>query len=174
MVSDGICPDRSWHSLKARFNKVILPNLAMYNVTRNQLKTADEANAEGVSAKGAARPTGHSRYKTSDDEAIIKHIVENLDYERVGGNQLWIEMERGEVVSGRSWQSLKERFKKVIMRNLSSFRFLTKEQRSSLEARKIVRVDKEEVESVAEDEVEVDEMAEKEEEVHVSYILMDF
>ena len=202
----GICPDRSWQSMKERFEKKILTNLAKFNVTRSQLIKADEdKKAKDVAGKGATEETVPSRrpYSRSDDEAILKHLVKNKDYSRVGGRQLWVEMEQLEVVGGRSWQSLKEHFRKAIMWNIRSYRFLTKEQRSSLKARKIVKVNEEDVqkvekvESVAhtdevEDMEEVEEVGEyvwtleeacaegweteeeEVEEVHVSYILVDF
>ena len=190
MESRQICPDRSWQSIKERFNKTILNKLADYKVTRTQLMKADKAR------KVATEQTGPSRrpYSRSDDEAILKHILAKQDFSRVAGRELWVEMERLEVVSGRSWQSLEGHFRKIIMRNISSFRFLSKEQRSSLKARKIVEEEK--VESATEeagsqdwtleeacsegwqaeeeeDEVEEEE-EEEEEEVHVSYILVDF
>ena len=190
--------------MKERFNKTILNNLANHNVTRTQLMKADKAKA--VPGKGATEQTGSSRrpYSRSEDEAILKHILEKEDFARVASRELWMEMERLEVVSGRSWQSLEGRFRKIIMRKISSFRFLTKEQRSSLKARKIVKEenDEEKVESVteevekagsqdwtleeacseetcsegwqAEDEEGEEDEEEEEEEVHVSYILVDF
>ena len=189
--------------MKERFEKKIMTNLAKFNMTRTQLIKADQENkAKGGSGKGLTEETVPSRrpYSRSDDEAILKHILKNEDYSRVGGRQLWIEMEQLEVVGGRSWQSLKEHFRKAIMRNIRSYRFLTKEQRSSLKARKIVKVneeDEEKVESMAhadevEDMEEVEEVGEYDwtleeacmegwetkgeevEEVHVSYILVDF
>ena len=108
-------------------------------------------------------------------------------------------MEELEVVSGRSWQSLKEHFRKVIMQNIRSYPFLTKKQRSSLETRKIKKEDAEKVgeaggveEEEVEDMEEVEEVGEYDwtleeacaegseteeeevEEVRVSYILVDF
>ena len=182
--------------MKERFKKEILTNLANFNVTRTQLIKADEDNkAKGVAGKGATEQSWPSRspYSRSDDEAILKHILKNEDYSRVGGRQLWIEMEELEVVSDRSWQSLKEHFRKVIMRNIRSYRFLTKKQRSSLEARKSKEEDAEKVEEEeVEDMEEVEEVGEYDwtleevcaegreteeeevEEVRVSYILVDF
>ena len=187
MKSRQICPDRSWQSIKERFNKTILNKLADYKVTRTQLMKADKAKA--ASGKGATEQTGPSRrpYSRSDDEAILKHILGKQDFSRVAGRELWVEMERLEVVSGRSWQSLEGHFRKIIMRNICSFRFLTKEQRSSLKARKIVEEEKDEEagsqdwtleEACSEgwqaEEEEDEEEDEEEEEVHVSYILVDF
>ena len=179
--------------MKERFKKEILTNLANYKVMRTQLIKADEDNkAKGVVGKEATEQTRRP-YSRSDDEAILKHILKNKDYSRVGGRQLWIEMEELEVVSGRSWQSLKEHFRKVIMRNIRSYRFLTKKQRSSLEARKSKEEDAEKVEEEeVEDMEEVEEVGEYDwtleetcaegseteeeevEEVRVSYILVDF
>ena len=181
--------------MKERFNKKILTNLARFKVTRTQLIKADEdkANApSGVSGKGVTE-TGSSRrpYSRYDDEAILKHLVKNQEYARVAGRDLWVEMEGLGVVSGRSWQSLKDHFRRSIMGNIRSFCFLSKEQRFSLEARGIV--EEEDVRKVeGEEEVqEVDEVGEHDwtleeactegwdleeevEEVHVSYILVDF
>ena len=96
---------------------------------------------------------------------------------------MWTEMET--VVGGRSWQSLKERFRKKIMGNLRSFSFLTKEQRLSLRTRETLDVAERDLEWEAEPE-EVGEVEEEQdlsleetdeeevEEVHVSYILVDF
>ena len=134
METLGICPGRSWQSMKERFHKKILTNLATYNMTKTQLMKADEDKA-GTEQTGSSRQP----YSRSDDEAILKHIVEGGHFSSVAGNELWIEIERLEVVTGRSWQSLKEHFRKIIMRNLCSFRFLTKEQRSSLKARRVVQ-----------------------------------
>ena len=162
MESAGICPDRSWQSMKERFNKKILTNLARFKVTRTKLIKADEDKAKaltGVSGKGVTEQTGSSRrpYSRSDDKAILNHLVNNQEYARVGGRQLWVEMEGLGVVSGRSWQSLKEHFRRSIMPNIRSFRFLTKQQRSSLEAREIVKEADEE--KVAELSPEKDEAA---------------
>ena len=174
--------------MKERFKKKILTNLAKFKVTRAQLIEADN-NQE----KEDKRDKSSSRvpYTRSDDEAILKYILTHKEYSRVGGKKLWVEMEEKEVVAGRTWQSLKEHFKKKIMDNIQSFKFLTEEQRSSLKAKKLVtdkekvtmmedlgKVDEEEVDPVwtleegCEEEVAAEEG--DEEEAEVSYILVDF
>ena len=174
--------------MKERFKKKILTNLAKFKVTRAQLKEADN-NQE----KEDKRDKSSSRvpYTRSDDEAILKYILTHKEYSRVGSKMLWVEMEEKEVVAGRTWQSLKEHFKKKIMGNIRTFKFLTEEQRSSLKAKKLV-TDKEKVtgmeevgkvneededpvwtlEEGCEEEVAAEEG--DEEEVEVSYILVDF
>ena len=174
--------------MKERFKKKILPNLAKFKVTETQLIEADNNNEKEI--KGEKRP-----YTKSEDEAILKYILTHEEYSRVGSKMLWVEMEEKEVVAGRTWQSLKEHFKKKIMDNIRTFKFLTEEQRSSLKAKKLVtdkekvtgmeevgKVDKEEVDPVwnleelelegCEEEVAAEEG--DEEEVEVSYILVDF
>ena len=171
--------------MKERFKKKILTNLDKFKVTRTQLIEADN-NKE----KENKREKSRSRvpYTRSDDEAILKYILTHKEYSRVGSKMLWVEMEEKEVVAGRTWQSLKEHFKKKIMDNIRTFKFLTEEQRSSLKAKKLV-TDKEKVtkmgEVAKEDEDPVwtleegceEEVAAEEgdeEEVEVSYILVDF
>ena len=184
MESKAICPDRSWQSMKERFNKHIIANLDKFKVTKTQLMKADGDKVNAPTRKTATDQAGSSRrpFTRSEDEAILRHILTNEDFSRVGGKKLWTEMEK--VVGGRSWQSLKERFRKKIMGNLRSFSFLTKEQRLSLEAKKKVNVaerdleweaEAEEVGEVEEEQdLSMEEADEEVEEVHVSYILVDF
>ena len=170
--------------MKERFKKKILPNLAKFKVTETQLIEADNNNEKEI--KGEKRP-----YTRSEDEAILKYILTHEEYSRVGSKMLWVEMEEKEVVAGRTWQSLKEHFKKKIMDNIRTFKFLTEEQRSSLKAKKLVtdkekvtgmeevgKVDEEDEDPVwtleegCEEEIAAEEG--DEEGVEVSYILVDF
>ena len=115
--------------------KHVMVNLDKFKVTKTQLVKADKDKANAPTRKTASDQAGSSRrpFTRSEDEAILRHILTNEDFSRVGGKKLWTEMEK--VVGGRSWQSLKERFRKKIMGNLRSFSFLTKEQRLSLKTR---------------------------------------
>ena len=45
---------------------------------------------------------------------ILKFIAEKKRFDDVRGNDVWQVMEEMKVVKGRSWQSMKERFRKVI------------------------------------------------------------
>ena len=121
--------------MKERFMKHVMVNLDKFKVTKTQLVKADKDKANAPTRKTATDQAGSSRrpFTRSEDEAILRHILNNEDFSRVGGKKLWTEMEK--VVGGRSWQSLKERFRKKIMGNLRSFSFLTKEQRLSLKTR---------------------------------------
>ena len=111
MESKAVCPDRSWQSMKERFLKHVMVNLDKFKVTKTQLMKADKDKANAPTRKTATDQAGSSRrpFTRSEDEAILRHILTNEDYSRVGGNKMWTEMET--VVGGRSWQSLKERFR---------------------------------------------------------------
>ena len=56
-----------------------------------------------------------------EDLKIIGFIVEKNRFLDVGGNELWKMMEKRTVLEGRSWQSMKERFRKVIFPNINQY-----------------------------------------------------
>merc|ERR1719285_1562540 len=58
-------------------------------------------------------------YTRAQDEAIINFILDNGRCK--GGVALWQVMEERGVVEGRSWQSMKERFKRSIVKRLDLF-----------------------------------------------------
>ena len=63
-----------------------------------------------------------SRYYDQEEEkAILNFIVNNKRYSEVNGKSLWIMMEEKHVVANRSWQSMKERYRKYIAPNLGKF-----------------------------------------------------
>ena len=63
-----------------------------------------------------------SRYYNQEEEkAILNFIVNNRRYSEVNGKALWIMMEEKNVVANRSWQSMKERYRKYIAPNLGKF-----------------------------------------------------
>lgn len=63
---------------------------------------------------------GRNPYSREEDESIIQDIIRYKAYDRIKGNQFWMECEeRGEACKGlRTWQSMKERFRKKIAPNL--------------------------------------------------------
>ena len=60
-------------------------------------------------------------YTKQEDLMIIQFICDNKRFADVKGNEVWKLMEERKVVDGRSWQSLKERYKKIIMRNINKY-----------------------------------------------------
>ena len=56
-------------------------------------------------------------YTKKEEESIIKEVVKHHAYNKIGGNTFWKHCEeRGEACKGaRTWQSMKERFRKKIL-----------------------------------------------------------
>lgn len=126
-----MCPGRSWQSIKGRFDKHILPTLNRFGTTRTQLAEADgkakTAPAAVVAEEGNVSREVRVSYVRAEDLAILGFIADNKRYGDVGGVDMWKLMEQREVVVGRSWQSMKERFRKKIVTNIKSYN-LSKEQ----------------------------------------------
>ena len=125
MESQGVCPGRSWQSLKGRFDKHILPSLNRFGVNRTQLAEAD-GKAKSASAAVLAEEGNRTRevrmsYTRAEDLAILGFIADNKRFGDVGGVEMWKLMEEREVVVSRSWQSMKERFRKKILTNIKNY-----------------------------------------------------
>ena len=126
MESQAVCPGRSWQSLKERFDKHILPNLNRFGTNRTQLAEADGKAKTAPAAVLTEEGNGTIRevrksYVRAEDLAILGFIADNKRYGDVGGVEMWKLMEEREVVVGRSWQSMKERFRKKILTNIKNY-----------------------------------------------------
>ena len=64
-------------------------------------------------------------YNKQEEIAILDFITTNRRYSEVNGNTLWQLMETKTIVANRSWQSMKERFRRHIAPNLNRFNNLT-------------------------------------------------
>ncbi|XP_021942793.1 uncharacterized protein LOC110841492 isoform X2 [Zootermopsis nevadensis] len=60
-------------------------------------------------------------YREDEDKALLNFIVQKKRYDRAGGVHLWMFMEQKQVVPGRSWQSMKERYRKTLMKKLNNY-----------------------------------------------------
>ena len=65
----------------------------------------------------------------------MEFIINNGYEEIIGGNTVWKLMVERNILEGRTWQSIKERFRKSILNRLDFFD-LTPEQKQKLKARK--------------------------------------
>lgn len=121
---DKICVERTWQSMKERFRKHIVSNLNKYPISEltDKKKTrienfyfneSDSDCSEGRKNKGV--------FTIEEDKAILRFIIEKEGFSRTGGITLWQEMEKIKVCS-RSWQSMKERFRKRILPNLQKYK----------------------------------------------------
>jgi len=115
---EWICPGRTWHSLRERFEKHIEPNLPAFSTSKAALLKVDqERNIE--TGRGVRKDTNY--YKKEEDLKIIDFIVVNKRFEDVKGNELWKVMEERKVLQKRSWQSLKNRYLKVILPKIKQY-----------------------------------------------------
>merc|ERR1712111_69130 len=72
-------------------------------------------------------------FSFEEDLAILRFIVDTKRYSEVKGNVLWEAMEKAKVCPGRTYQSMKERFRRRIVPKLEKF----KTKLSDLELKKI-------------------------------------
>lgn len=63
-----------------------------------------------------------SFFTRKEDEAILAFISEGNRYLFCGGNGIWKKAERENICPGRTFWSIKERFRKTIMRNLGKYK----------------------------------------------------
>ena len=121
MEEDWVCPGRTWHSLKERFDKHIDPALHKFGVSRQRLLDRDrDLNKSADSDRKGGKAMRN--YSKQEDLKIINFICENKRFSDVKGNELWKLMEGRKVVEGRSWQSLKERYRKIILKNINNYK----------------------------------------------------
>jgi len=128
MESKKICPNRTWQSMKGRWEKFLSRNLGTYNLDVEDLIEADvkvfgqskddgiEDEADRQSLRG--HRAGVKFYTEEEDLKLIHHILENRRYHDVKGREMWQALEGRYLLPGRTWQSIKERFLKVIRRKL--------------------------------------------------------
>jgi len=117
----NILPGRTWQSLKNRFHKYILRKIESnkFAVTVEDLKKAD-AEIYGEENMDKER-TRSCLYSTAEDWKILDFICENKRFADTGGNSLWKQMEEANLLENRTWQSMKERFRKVLLKNIDSY-----------------------------------------------------
>ena len=71
-------------------------------------------------------------YSRQEEIAILNFIVTNKRFSEVNGNTLWALMETKKIVENRSWQSMKERFRRHMAPNLDRYTNLTPKDISQL------------------------------------------
>ena len=126
MEDDWICPGRTWQSLRTRFDKSILKNLKHFGVKEEQLIEVDRKLRGPQNAElGDLNPRGFRQnvkyYTKAEDLKVLNFIAENRRFEDVRGNEVWQVIEERRVLEGRSWQSMKERFRKVMLKRIQSY-----------------------------------------------------
>lgn len=107
----GILKKRTWQSMKNRFLKYIMPSYGP-DFFRN--------SENGESSPGVLARLRRN-YSKSEDKAILDYIIKTRRFAQTHGNQLWKIMEAQDVLPDRTWQSMKERFIKIISRDLDAY-----------------------------------------------------
>ena len=63
-------------------------------------------------------------YVQEEDERLLQFILRRGLERYVKGKSVWVMMERENALGNRTWQSLKERFLKAVMKKLDTFHWL--------------------------------------------------
>ncbi|XP_076319014.1 uncharacterized protein LOC143229982 [Tachypleus tridentatus] len=142
----NVLPDRTWQSMKEHFLKQIYPKLKDFNLSTSQIqKFMQSKNEKGYlsrenlklhniskefpeadreSLAGSVFSLGDKNcYTVEEDQKIIDYIFEDgsIAYRNVKGTVIWKDMERISLTN-HTWQSMKERFLKRIVPNISKYR----------------------------------------------------
>jgi len=132
MEEAGVCRGRTWQSMKQRWEKFLSRSLDKFGVTPTDFEMKDAHNrsetdesstaGEGTQANTPIRGfrSNANYYTTTEDLKILEFMVTNHRFD-VSGRAMWEMMESKDVLPGRSWHSLKERFRKVIIKKIRSY-----------------------------------------------------
>lgn len=108
---------RTWQSLRERFLKKILPDLDRYELRREEKRYLQNVVD---SSKNSASVRNARLYTKDEDVKILKYIIKQQVIDKTKGNVVWKQMEQIKVTA-RSWQGMKDRFRKNIVYNLGDF-----------------------------------------------------
>ena len=156
MEEENVVEGRSMKSMISRFRNTIIGKIKSYDLTQEQIslfrkRIRDDDNLEEEEVQK------RWKYTTPEDKAILSYITKNQEYARVGSKKLWKEMEKENVLEGRGWLSMMNRFRKI-MENVGSYD-LTEEQISSLKKKSVVKGKEDEMMDMGEKEDEEDNLA---------------
>ena len=124
MENSGICPGRTWQSMKQKWNKYVMKRLDKFGVTIEEMELNDMSEFSAAEFKDETETnytTAEDDYTNAEDEKILNYIMKNNKFKDLGGNALWLVMELKGVLPGRSGSSLKERFRKVIVKQIQIY-----------------------------------------------------
>merc|ERR1712038_979833 len=124
MQDDGVLEGRSWQSMKNRFLKSIAPKRSVHHFKSQLNSTSSSISSIKF-------------YTAEEDKDILRFIVENNRINDVKGNALWELMEQRGVADGRSHQSMKERFRKTISKNIENYEDVIKNKATRKQIREL-------------------------------------
>ena len=99
MENKRICSNRTWQSIKGRWDKFLSRNLATYNLSEEDLIAADvkvfghskdeEAGDDDERQSLRGHRAGIKFYTEEEDLKLIHHLLENRRYHDVKGREMW-------------------------------------------------------------------------------------
>jgi len=113
MEQENVCPGRSWQSLKSRWLKTLKSKVDDFPLDET---TADDEEMEPPTLEKCSlvRCRLPNYYTKEEDDAILTYLKKN-NFNRVGGVLIWKNMANMKILK-RTWQSMKERYMKVLSR----------------------------------------------------------
>lgn len=127
MEKNEVLTGRTWQSMKQHFLKQILPGREQEFESTDDESSRSSSPMSRISRRSSNG--GGKIYSVAEDKAIIKYILNNRRQNEVKGTTVWNIMADSNVVPGRTWQSLKERYVKRIIPNLSLYGLTEAQQR---------------------------------------------
>ena len=91
------------------------------NVGERVSDIEDDDNHSPINQKPNNFKSSRMPYSKNEQQEIVDWIVKNGAFSEVKGNQLWKRMEAENVGRGRTFQSLKEHFRKTIITQIHTF-----------------------------------------------------
>ena len=84
--------------------------------------------AVSVASNKMYSKTTNNSYSLTEDESILGFVLKTKRFEELKGKTIWEEAENKDICLGRSWQSMKERFRKHIMPQIDSYDITLKDK----------------------------------------------
>ena len=83
--------------------------------------SVSESKSDDVSLVAKKQSVVRRSYSKEEDVKILNFIIKNKRFSDIRGNELWKVIEARHLLEDRSWQSMKERFRKIILPKISQY-----------------------------------------------------
>ena len=83
--------------------------------------SVSESKSDDVSLVAKKQGVIRRSYSKEEDVKILNFIIKNKRFSDIRGNELWKVIEARHLLEDRSWQSMKERFRKIILPKISQY-----------------------------------------------------
>ena len=96
MENNGICPGRTWQSMKQRWDKYISRSLDKFKVSIEDLQqkkidgevdVSEQLESSRISNRGIRSNANY--FSDADDRNILGFIIKNKRYKDTGGKSMW-------------------------------------------------------------------------------------